>query len=361
MVDADVATSGTHRLNNFDSLRLLGAFLVLIGHSYALTGRFDTPELWTDPISVVGLRIFFSISGFLIAVSWSSDPNLLRYLSKRCLRIFPALIVAVLLTVFFLGPIVTSLTVGDYFSSPVTWSYLSNILLRPVDVLPGVFITTPFGGNVNVSLWSLPAEFACYLMVPLVGLLPSRVRAAAFLALGVGSGLLAGALVAGPPIVFWGTNLSQAASVWVFFLIGAAIGQAKDVVPLRLDFAAFLFIGASVVAAVEPIVANYLSWFVLPYCVLAIGNASTPVLRRAGRFGDLSYGIYLYAFPVQQSVVLFLPELNQATSVCLVSVICIALAFTSWHLVEKQALKLKPRSKRTPSPQPLEAERSLKE
>ena len=85
-------------------------------------------------------------------------------------------------------------------------------------------------------------------------------------------------------------------------------------------------------------------WLVLPATVLAFGRSSLPYLRRAGRFGDVSYGLYIYAFPVQQTMIwLYKDKLPWGVVLALTVMSTFALAFASWHLVEKRALRLKPK------------------
>lgn len=340
------------RINNFDAIRLLGAVLVLVGHAFPLhNDGAGNPVIWGTTVQTAGVILFFSLSGFLIATSWRLDPRFVPYLLKRSLRIFPALIVLTLSTVFVLGPALTRLPLSEYLASPGAWSYLKNIVLSPVYALPGVFENSPFPNAVNGSLWSLPVEFACYLFVPLFALLPSALRSSAFLACAIAAGVTSALLAENAiRVVVYGTDLAQATSVWPYFMIGAALAYAPKAIPLRLDVALALFIGGSLLASTLPSVATYVWWLVLPYVAIALGTSRTPVLSRVGRFGDISYGLYLYAFPVQQSLIALMPGLPFSVSVLLTLLVSSALAFASWHLIEKRALTLKPGpSSKTPA------------
>lgn len=330
------------RANNFDALRLLGALMVLIGHAFPLHGRERLPLVFGSGFAELGVVIFFSISGFLVASSWAGDPRPLAYLRKRSLRIFPALAVVTLLSIGVLGPLVTELGPRAYASSATTWQYLLNIVLNPQYVLPATFGELPYPNVVNGSLWTLPVEFACYLIVPLVFFVPQRARAAAFLALALAFGIAAQIMAAAEVgVILYGSSLGQALEVWPFFMVGAALATAKGRIQLRLDVALGALFVTTLLGAVSPASASYVWWFVLPYAVVALGSERTPVISRAGRFGDFSYGLYLYAFPVQQLVIFVAPELPFAVSVLFALVATLALAIASWHLVEKQALRLK--------------------
>lgn len=144
--------------NNFHFLRFLAATLVIYGHSYPLTGRGNLDKLqeWSlgvFPTAHMGVCIFFTISGYLIAKSLHSSTTINNYLWKRLLRLLPGLIVACLITVFIVGPIATELSLKDYFSQKATYRYFRVIKLFPRfdDSLPGVFTTLP-SGSINGSM-----------------------------------------------------------------------------------------------------------------------------------------------------------------------------------------------------------------
>src|SRR5262252_2995814 len=110
------------RHNNFDALRLIAAVAVIFSHSFLIaqgTGANEWLNLLTGNQCMLGLTgvfVFFAISGFLVTQSFEQTQGPLRYLAKRCLRIFPAFIVILVLTAFVLGPIVTTLPPADYFA-----------------------------------------------------------------------------------------------------------------------------------------------------------------------------------------------------------------------------------------------------
>jgi peptidoglycan/LPS O-acetylase OafA/YrhL len=352
-------SASAHRANNFDAFRLLGAFLVLVGHAYPLHGRESSPGMWGSSLSTLGLIIFFSLSGYLIATSWDREPRFFPYLQKRALRIFPALVVLTVGTAFVLGPIISALPVREYLAHPQTWQYLSNAILAPAYALPGVFQTVPYVGTVNGSLWSLPVEFVCYLLVPLVAFVPRRFRSIAFLALATAFTITSTMMISeSADIVFYSSSLAQATTVWPYFMVGAAIAYGPRMFPLRLDFALIGLIAATLIASIDPVVGGFVWTLVIPYVVIALGSAQTRGVSAAGRFGDFSYGIYLYAFPVQQTVLTFFPNLPFVLSTLLTGLVTTALAVLSWHLIEKQALKFKPRRKPPVAPETPRREQS---
>ena len=155
--------------NNFDFLRFLAASFVIVTHGVTLLNRvgedpFGKLSSNFFPMSFYGVRIFFIISGYLIAQSLEHSQGVIDYLWKRVLRLFPGLIVVVCLTVFVVGPLFTNLSFKEYFYAPATWNYLKTILIFRTGIkLPGVFQNNPYNSNVNGSLWTLAYEFSCYL------------------------------------------------------------------------------------------------------------------------------------------------------------------------------------------------------
>ena len=158
-----------HRSNNFDALRLLAALTVVVAHAWPLTGVSPSPMLGGIKVFHLAVFVFFAISGYLITTSWQRAPRVRRFLAARVLRIFPALILVVVLTVLVIGPVATTLPLGEYFTSPQTWGYLVTVTLAAAYQLPGVFDQNPLD-VVNGSLWTLGPEFACYLLVLTIGL-----------------------------------------------------------------------------------------------------------------------------------------------------------------------------------------------
>jgi peptidoglycan/LPS O-acetylase OafA/YrhL len=332
------------RKNNFDALRLFAACLIIYGHGMDLTGGVE-PGLWGVPIGRIGLDLFFSISGYLVTTSWERDPRLLPFLARRCLRIFPGLAVCVLLTTFVLGPAVTRLPVSAYFAEPGTWAYLANIPLYAVQHLPWVFTDLRYNGAVNGSLWSLFPEFVCYLTIPLFARLRPGLRHAALVLTGLVSGGIGVMLFLAPAdqqIVVYSVALHYLLVQVPFFLVGGVLGLLRNRPGLlgRADLC-LLFLtmnyGISTWFGWWNLVVE---WFTLPYMAISFGRLSLPVMNRAGSFGDLSFGLYLYAFPVQQLVLLLWPGSPAPILLCLL--LTLPLAWLSWRLVERPCLALKP-------------------
>lgn len=333
----DKLTEVARRNNNFDALRIAAAVAVILGHATDLRGHPENlAVVFGLPVSQLGVAVFFVISGYLITGSWERRPHLPRYLTSRVLRIIPGLALVTVMAAFVLGPIVTVLTPQAYFGSGDTYAYLRNAVLVPNYLLPGVFGGNPYPLAVNGSLWTLPAEFACYLVVPVLGWLPKRLRVPAWVLFGLASVVLTTVW----HLDFYGARVQSAAGMWVFFAGGALVRLTLSTKRLRLDVATVLLVVWFSFVVVNPHLGLYAAWLALPYCLLAFGTQSTPVIRRASRFGDLSYGLYLWAFPVQQTIIHYFGVLPWGPDVVIVTLVTAIFAYASWHLVERPCMEL---------------------
>ena len=327
--------------NNFDALRIAAALTVLAVHQRALMGQPEPGILGIATWAGVAVWVFFVISGYLVAQSWFADPQVLRFAQRRVLRIWPALTAVVLLSVLVVGPWMTSLPLQEYWRHDATWAYLRMLAMETRHVLPGVFDQAPGSTSVNGSLWTIPFEVQCYIAMAVVGGLgllrsPRWLLAwvAVFAVWYVSKGLPDRTGIASPSREFP-----------LYFLSGAALFCLRSVwQPHRW----LVMVVAWLIAATL----WYAQWRYLaltvavPITVLAIGTSSWPLLRRAGRFGDPSYGLYLYAFPIQQILVHFTyPRWSYLTSTAIAMALTVCVAYASWYWIEKPALRFKPKKR----------------
>lgn len=334
-----------HRSNNFDFVRFLAAFFVVYGHCEALSGT-QAIQIAGQAIQGLGVLIFFSLSGYLVTNSLRRHPSAAAFLAKRCLRIFPALAVVVTLSTYLLGPAMTTLSLHDYFQNELSRHYMRAIGLYISYYLPGVFEKQPYPGAVNGSLWSLPAEFLCYLIVAATAFLPMRFGRMV-LALGIGATISLNLILPyykGPQLVYYGTDLFQWSAVAVYFFVGAVYYAFR----IRLRPAVGIIAAGLLLAAPEFLSVTESSMLLcigLPYVILSLGGQATPVLHRWGRCGDLSYGMYLYSFPITQTIIALTHNgMEVHILIACVTALSAGCAFLSWHLIEKWALRLKPQA-----------------
>jgi peptidoglycan/LPS O-acetylase OafA/YrhL len=337
--------------DNILLLRLLAALLVVLGHSYVLVGDLQAAG---DPVHrllprthahLVGVALFFTISGFLITLSYQRRPDLLRFLRARCLRLWPALALVVVASACVLGPMQSTLPPRTYFASAdgggtafrYIWSNLALLDLR--QTLPGVFASNPIPRIVNGSLWTIPYEAAMYLCVAAAGVL-GLLRFPRLT-----SALIVVAIVV---VVVWPSYGGGPYPDGVALLglqLGACFGTGAIACLLRrrvpISSGIMLALAAiSLLARETP-----LMWLAVVYFVFWF--AYVPRLPSVPRDLDLSYGTYLWAFPVQQTIVALGDAATPLALFATATPIVLAIAAGSWLLVERPSLRLKdPRRRR---------------
>jgi peptidoglycan/LPS O-acetylase OafA/YrhL len=344
----DKLTSRTQ--NNFNLIRLLAASAVIITHSYSLLGLPENDILTRASHGVLsfsrlGVYVFFIISGFLITQSLERSRSLLSFFWKRCLRIFPALAVVLVLSVFILGPLITTAGVKEYFSSYSTWRYLGGITLyRITYMLPGVFGDNFYRNAVNGSIWTLPYEWTCYLVLAgLLFWLKKKSWAVVSLALVIAVLLhqFGGKNFLNATIPVLLLNVGQFLNYLIFFLVGAGayiFRQYLSFSKISLSIALGLL-----VAAFYLLHSINILYFVLTYLILWLAVLPLPG-RKYWLERDYSYGLYIYAFPVQQIVAHYWGAfLGVAGFAVMAWLATMPLAILSWHWVERPALRLKSR------------------
>jgi peptidoglycan/LPS O-acetylase OafA/YrhL len=363
---ADAADTSRDR-NNFDMLRLFAATCVVFGHSFDLLHvREPFPNVGGDLTwGFVGVLIFFSISGFLVSRSWARNPRFLPFALKRTLRLMPGLLVAILLSALVLGPLVSTEPLHLYLRDPATKSYiLQNAELQTNYALPGVFAHNAYPTAVNGSLWTLPVEVKAYVFLALVGLLGllTRWRRAMPIFAAVAVAVCATAVRPDLPLAnHFGAALVdiQAAPALVHqvslgsynvyfelfaaFVVGAALYSVRDWVFLRWDLAALAVAGIVVAGIVGGPWPDLACVTLAPYLVLCLAYRTAAYVRLPRWFGDYSYGVYVYAFPVQQVISQLVTPHSGWILFLLAMPVTFGLAVLSWHFVERPALDLKTR------------------
>lgn len=336
-----------HKDNNLTFVRLFAALLVIYSHAFDF---LDLPKplfLGYHTLGPLGVWVFFAVSGYLVAQSWEHDPHMGRFLLRRALRIFPALAVCIALTVLLLGPAVTSLPLADYFQHPATTGYFTNVALYITYYLPGVFEQNRIPNAVNGSLWSLPAEFAMYLGLAIFSW-GRKIRLGWWCIAGLLAALnLYWLPTASEMLVIYRTDMRQLVICGIYFWVGVLYQQYRVDRLFNMTSAMLaMLIWISLTRWPTAFVVG--GWFLLPFIVLSFGLTTQSPLAKLTRF-DYSYGVYIYAFPIQQTVVLFFPQLNVWTHTLVAIGLTLPLAAASWHFVEKTALRLKPKNPNTSS------------
>jgi peptidoglycan/LPS O-acetylase OafA/YrhL len=324
---------------------------VIVGHAFVLTDHGPAPEVLGFPIHTLAVAVFFSTSGYLIAGSWETSPNIVRFVRHRVLRVFPALITVVLITVFVIGPLVTTLDLPTYLTSPQTWSYLQTMSTLAQYELPGVFDGHPREA-VNGSLWSLGVELVCYAFVIVIGFMPPPVRRAGYVLLATAAAALFFAAQFNPAL----ESLTDASPVIVFFVGGALLRLTAPAHAYATQTAALIFGGWAIATTLWPNWTTPLAWLALPYCVITLGRTSSQTSTYLARIGDISYGAYLWGFLVQQILIETLEPIPLPVNIGLALAGSLILGWLSWIVIERPALSLKNRSM---APRPRRSRRQM--
>lgn len=330
------------RENNLNFLRLVAASMVTLSHAWPITGTNGEPLANATGLLSFGslaVDIFFAISGFLIARSFDNSKNLGHFLKARALRLYPGLLVALLLSVIACQLLAGTLSNLQFFFHYSTLNYIKNNLLFNTQFdLPGIFLDNPFPGSINGSLWTLRYEVVMYLGVASAGILgllkqPTRFSGLSFTAAIL---IISVAISETKPL---GDIPGHAIVMAMCFYLGTLMYVNRHHIILDI----YLAIGLWAIvwlsrnhSAFHP---NYA--IALTYTVLLLGFL--PRLQRPSLNlrNDYSYGIYIYSFPVQQLLAYFQPDFGPWANCSISYLIVLPLAIASWHLIEKPALKLK--------------------
>jgi peptidoglycan/LPS O-acetylase OafA/YrhL len=332
--------------NNFGAIRLALALAVVISHAFSVT----TGEVLDEPLArLTGFTLgehavngFFAISGFLVTMSFDRR-GWRDYLVARVLRIAPGLVVATLAVGLLIGGALTRLPLGEYLASAGLWRFVTATLtsLKSTLALPGVFDENPFRFPMG-TVWTLKYEVLCYagiLAVGLVGLLRAQALA---IALVVGLTLaVAGLDLLRPDAP---KSIETALRLPLIFACGGALYVLRERAPLSGALALALAAAAAVLSAT--FLYKALLFVATGYGVLWLALAPALAGRLPDPAADLSYGTYLYGWPVQQALHALSPG---ATALALLApslAITLGVAALSWFLVEKPALRLKGRAAR---------------
>jgi len=330
--------------NNFLFVRMLAASMVVYAHSFSLS---KYPGLIRDPLKdfwwlahtgTIAVAMFFVTSGYLVTASYLNRNSIIEFSKSRILRIFPALILCVSLMVLLVGPLFTSLPLDQYFHEPDLWRYFkANIALVHVRfLLPGVFENNPHP-SLNGPLWTLPAEVRMYLWVGIlgvVGILKQRWLAN----LVIPTLILIGVVYPDHlPLVADNKRYFQLAAM---FACGGWVYLNRHWIPVSNMLLAVL-IALAALTWHHPVY-HITLWLAIAYATLWL--AYVPNLHWYNRFGDYSYGMYIYAWPCQNSLKALFPDIHPMIMLPVAWCMALGFAVLSWHLVEKPALSLKKRA-----------------
>lgn len=333
------------RSTGFDYLRVALAIAVVCWHSIITSyGPASQQDVYNGPFRALFasiLPLFFALSGFLVAGSLERNPSIAKFIGLRAIRILPALACETILSALILGPVLTTLPLSKYFSAPEFRHYLWNAVGYVHFRLPGLFLANPASDVVNGQLWTVPFELICYISLAALALFGIARKARLILAISVAVQLLLilrkAAMLHGVIIVNHGPL--PGFSLVMCFLAGLTIYFARDAVPYSRLLAGLSCIMTVVFLSIP--FGDYLVCYPAAYLTIWLGLCN-PRANALHKLGDLSYGIFLYGFPVQQ-VVASAGNWSHHWYVNLALALPLSclVALASWRLIERPSLRLK--------------------
>lgn len=340
--------------NNFDIIRFILAVLVVFTHGYLVyygnVAKVEPLELISGNqmgFGTLAVNFFFIISGFLVLQSWLYSKTFFQYLKSRILRIYPAFVVVAFACAFIFGPLGTGTPQSPFSNITNYWSEVNlssltftTLQLKKPDV-PTTFTQLPYAYDINTSLWTIRYEFLCYLIIPFLALFNTFKSKLLPFVLYI--------LVSAVYIYIHFSDYDFTAYFGILntikftslFLAGACFYHYRAYIPRSR----YLFLLSSAVLIITLLWVRIFS-FVLPvfggYILFYLIFNRTVRFKNFSRYGDFSYGIYLYSWPIQQLVMMYFGQkLNFFLFFISTLLIIIPVAALSWHLIEKPFLALK--------------------
>lgn len=361
-------SSRADRQNNFNLLRLILASLVLLSHSSELIDGNRSREILTQLFQTISFGEFavdgfFALSGYLIVQSFDVNPNVFRFLKSRILRIYPAFIVASIFSIFVVG----------YLGAANPEEYIANInyknaIFRVLFLGAPEYNTVIFANNpyqsLNGSMWTIKYEFLCYLSVLFFGVLGFLSNRKQWLGLTLviiflfvfqqissnfqNMGFYTYVLHFNKLTKYTyliHVEYESFIRVVSFFLVGGCFYLYKEKFNFAVKTIIYFAISTLIIFSFGKfILEGKLTEIFLTVSVsgflFSVAFLQSPLLEKFRSFPDVSYGVYLYGWPVQKLLIHFLNSSPLETFFASFF-ICLILGFLSWHLIEKPCLKLK--------------------
>ena len=335
--------------NNFDALRLVAALSVFISHAFVIYAQAEPKFFLYDDnfigvsLGAIGASIFFAISGYLIAQSWMSSPNPIPFLRKRLLRIYPAVIANVIIVTFIITPMATTLPMHDYFTQAIMQlpDIIFNGFLFKMQNLPGLFTSNPIPHSVNIPFWTLTFEILCYFVICGCGMVYKANKTIPIITIGY--------IVLFYDRIFHPQFDSDFGLIHcLIFMMGACLYMYKDQIRFPHLIAALCVVVEAVVSF-NHIISLPVYAVVVAYLTIYFATR-VPFIGNAAKYGDFSYGLYIYAWPIQQTVAYLFHFEAANFNVYFITSFMISFAFAafSWYGIERIALRYKYDRQRLP-------------
>lgn len=327
--------------NNFSLIRLLAALSVLISHALLLRSGNTASEYLAGMtfynLSQHAVNVFFVLSGIMVSASLARSSSLVDFAVARLLRIFPALIACTLVLSLVIGPLVTVLPVECYGTSKTFLGFILRTASMSTGAapLPGVFVNNPHPVVVGAPIWTLKYEIACYVMLAILALVRGLNSTGRFTTFIITS-WIASILILVNDFGSAATPIDHLARFWLCFSFGIALYRLRAYVPLSIGVVGAFGIAWWAVhgSAFEPVI----SLFATGYWAVWFAALPASRIRQFTNDVDLSYGVYIFGWPITQTIVWAAPDIGAGWLQLLAAMITIVVAALSWFAVEKPAL-----------------------
>lgn len=321
--------------NNLDLIRLLAAISVIVYHSFPLNPQWGL----TDPIKDafgymttggLAVKVFFFISGLLVTNSLLSRKSTIHFVISRAFRIFPGLAFVLILTALVIGPLFTTMPLIDYFKSGQPIAYiLKNLSLQTQYFLPGLFESNKYG--INGSLWTIHYEVFAYIV--LFGIYLLGVGRSQWL-----SSLVCLCIMIEPISPLKGVLFASSDNNAIYllapcFALGSLLAINKDLYKSNITIPVVIF--ASQFLFTNEAISSLL--MCVSVCLALLHTSSFETVKKIRVRQDISYGVYLWGFPVQQ-VISQSFHFGFIVNVTLSILLTMAIALVSWVAIEKPAI-----------------------
>ena len=328
------------RSSNLNFIKFVAAILVIYSHSFYIClgqGHSDLVSSLTNgyiSFGAISVSLFLFVSGLLVTKSLLKSKSAKQYFVGRIVRIFPLLIIVVMATAFILGLFVTDLPTLEYLSNLKTYRYLSYILLIPSYFLPGVFTSNPTN-VVNGPLWTIVLEMICYVLLFIMFKLNFLKKKNTFLII---LGCITGSLFLILLNLFKVNFYSDYLRPIILFFEGTLCYIYRDKIKLNSYLFVFMFL-LGVISISLIVLPDIALLICLPYIVLYLSYIQKQCIKILSVLGEYSYGIYLVAYPIQQTLRVYNPNINPIQNTLSTALISLVIAYFLNKYIEKPCIK----------------------
>lgn len=344
-----LARSAERGANSYGIIRIIAAVLVIWTHSYSVVGGETAAEplkeltRWSAGSHAV--NIFFSLSGFMVAASWERSRNLFDFVIARILRIMPALVCVNVLIVVLAALFLTTSSPSEFWTVENAGGFLANttVLFKSGSTLDGVFMNNPWPGVVNIPIWTIKFEVICYATLAAAMFVVSYFRhSIRMLKLALAGFLVVAALVL---IGLYGSSqfefVANLARFFFAFYLGVAAWFWREQIVLAVRYLAIIWLLYLIAIAVESVLVLPLGIVTTAYTSFWAGSFQAGRIQQAADQTDLSYGMYISGFFIQQWLVQAFPQQGIWANATSATLIAAMFAWFSWKLIEHPALQLR--------------------